>query len=70
MLSKNGYTCINENINEEPAFLSPYLHAYALRFHLSDEAFEFVVPPDERERFMSAECKGQIVKYPESWREF
>lgn len=47
-----------------------YLHAYALRFRLNDEAFEFVVPPDEGERFMSAECKNQLVVWSKPWELF
>ncbi|MDD2781043.1 TIGR01621 family pseudouridine synthase [Sulfuricurvum sp.] len=44
-----------------------YLHAYALRFRLNDEAFEFVSPPDEGERFMSAECKTQLTIWNHPW---
>lgn len=47
-----------------------YLHAYALRFRLSDEVFEFVVPPDEGERFMSSECKNQLLVWNEPWKMF
>ncbi|MDD2267166.1 TIGR01621 family pseudouridine synthase [Sulfuricurvum sp.] len=37
-----------------------YLHAYALRFTLNGETFEFIAPPDEGERFLSNECKKQL----------
>ncbi len=47
-----------------------YLHAYALRFRLNDEAFEFVVPPDEGERFVSVECKRQLEIWNHPWELF
>lgn len=47
-----------------------YLHAYALHFSLEGEKFRFVVPPDEGERFMSAECKGQLDVWNEPWKLF
>lgn len=47
-----------------------YLHAYALRFRLNDEAFEFVSPPDEGERFVSAECKAQLERWSHPWEQF
>lgn len=47
-----------------------YLHAYALRFSLYDEAFEFVSPPDEGERFVSSECKMQIESWNKPWELF
>lgn len=47
-----------------------YLHAYALRFNLNGEEFEFVVPPDEGERFMSTECKNQLTTWSEPWKMF
>jgi tRNA pseudouridine32 synthase/23S rRNA pseudouridine746 synthase len=47
-----------------------YLHAYALRFSLHGEPFEFVSPPDEGERFMSAECKKQLELWNKPWELF
>lgn len=47
-----------------------YLHAYALRFRLNDESFEFVLPPDEGERFMSTECKRQLEIWNHPWELF
>lgn len=47
-----------------------YLHAYALRFSLNDESFEFVAPPDEGERFMSNECKTQLTIWNQPWELF
>lgn len=47
-----------------------YLHAYALRFRLNDESFEFVSPPDEGERFMSAEFKSQLELWSRPWEQF
>lgn len=47
-----------------------YLHAYALRFVLKDEPFSFVSPPDEGERFLSTECKNQLVTWSEPWTMF
>lgn len=47
-----------------------YLHAYALRFRLNDKAFEFVIPPEEGERFVSAECKNQLEIWNKPWELF
>lgn len=47
-----------------------YLHAYALRFQLNNEAFEFVLRPDEGERFGSAECKNQLAVWNKPWEQF
>lgn len=47
-----------------------YLHAYALRFVLNGEAFSFVSPPDEGERFVSMECKRQLETWSEPWTMF
>jgi tRNA pseudouridine32 synthase/23S rRNA pseudouridine746 synthase len=47
-----------------------YLHAYALRFHLNGEAFAFISPPDEGERFMSAECTTQLGIWNQPWEQF
>lgn len=47
-----------------------YLHAYTLRFALNNEAFEFVVLPDEGERFVSVECKNQLKLWNKPWELF
>lgn len=47
-----------------------YLHAYALRFVLNGEAFSFVSPPDEGERFMSPECTNQLTIWDKPWELF
>ena len=47
-----------------------YLHAYALRFVLKSEAYSFVLPPDEGERFVSEKCKLQIEQWSEPWIQF
>lgn len=47
-----------------------YLHAYALRFTLNGENFEFVSPPDEGERFVSAECRDQLGTWNKPWELF
>lgn len=47
-----------------------YLHAYALRFVLNGEAFRFVSPPDEGERFMSPECTNQLTIWDKPWELF
>lgn len=47
-----------------------YLHAYALRFTLNGELFSFVSPPDEGERFVSSECKGQLEIWNNPWEQF
>ncbi|KFN38760.1 MAG: RNA pseudouridine synthase [Sulfuricurvum sp. MLSB] len=47
-----------------------YLHAYALRFRLDGEEYRFVLPPDEGERFVSAECTGQLREWSQPWELF
>jgi tRNA pseudouridine32 synthase/23S rRNA pseudouridine746 synthase len=47
-----------------------YLHAYALRFHLNDEEFSFVLPPNEGERFVSYECAIQLNVWSQPWELF
>lgn len=47
-----------------------YLHAYALRFVLKGETFSFVSPPDEGERFVSAECTNQLKIWNNPWELF
>lgn len=47
-----------------------YLHAYALRFSLYDEEFEFVSPPNEGERFVSSECTKQLEQWNKPWELF
>ncbi len=47
-----------------------YLHAYALRFTFEGEEFSFVLPPDEGERFASAEMKELLEKWREPWTLF
>ncbi|PHM16660.1 MAG: TIGR01621 family pseudouridine synthase [Sulfuricurvum sp. PD_MW2] len=47
-----------------------YLHAYALRFDFNNECFEFVVSPDEGERFVSSEMKTQLETWKKPWELF
>lgn len=47
-----------------------YLHAYALRFTLNDEAFEFILPPKNGERFVSSECNRQLEIWNKPWELF
>jgi len=47
-----------------------YLHAFALRFYLNGELFNFVSSPDEGERFMSEECKLQLENWNTPWELF
>lgn len=47
-----------------------YLHAYALRFTFGGEAFSFVLPPEEGERFTSAEMKERLGEWSEPWNLF
>jgi tRNA pseudouridine32 synthase / 23S rRNA pseudouridine746 synthase len=44
-----------------------YLHAYALRFTFESKAFEFVLSPEEGNRFMTPECKAQIEAWQRPW---
>lgn len=47
-----------------------YLHAYALRFRLDGEEYRFVLPPDEGERFTSAEMDERLGEWSEPWELF
>ena len=47
-----------------------YLHAYALRFSLYGEVFEFVSPPDKGDRFVSCECTTQLQIWKKPWELF
>lgn len=47
-----------------------YLHAYALRFTLHGEAFTFVSPPDEGERFLSPSFLAQLSVWANPWQMF
>ncbi len=47
-----------------------YLHAYALRFHLNDEEFCFVSPPNEGERFVNDTVKMRLEQWGEPWKLF
>lgn len=44
-----------------------YLHAYALRFRFNNEAFQFVSPPHEGERFLSEAMKRQLNVWNQPW---
>jgi tRNA pseudouridine32 synthase/23S rRNA pseudouridine746 synthase len=60
------YSAVQEAKEEERG----YLHAYALRFTLEGELFEFVCPPEEGERFLSSECIEQLRVYSKPWELF
>ena len=47
-----------------------YLHAYALRFNLLGEAYSFVSPPSEGERYINATCQEQIGLWKTPWTFF
>lgn len=47
-----------------------YLHAYALRFYFGDEEFCFVLPPEEGERFTSAEIMMRLEEWSRPWELF
>lgn len=47
-----------------------YLHAYALRFTYEEQIFTFIHPPSLGERFLSEECKAQLVQWSEPWEAF
>lgn len=44
-----------------------YLHAYALRFELFGEAYNFVAQPDEGERYLSDTFVKQLEVWSEPW---
>lgn len=47
-----------------------YLHAYALRFRFNNEEFAFLLPPEEGERFMSAQMEERLREWSEPWELF
>lgn len=47
-----------------------YLHAYALRFAYDGEAFSFVAPPEEGERFLSPEFVAMLQTWHTPWEFF
>ncbi|UTH74896.1 TIGR01621 family pseudouridine synthase [Chromobacterium sp. IIBBL 290-4] len=44
-----------------------YLHAYALRFELNGQAFEFIRPPSRGERFQSEACLAKLAELGAPW---
>lgn len=44
-----------------------YLHAYALKFELNEEAFEFVLPPNSGQRFLSQPFEAVLQKWSSPW---
>jgi tRNA pseudouridine32 synthase/23S rRNA pseudouridine746 synthase len=60
------YSAVQEAKEEERG----YLHAYALRFTLDGENFEFVCPPKDGERFLSPEFTEQLRAYSKPWELF
>ena len=47
-----------------------YLHAFALRFTMEREAFSFVCPPHDGERFLSLEAQEQLKNWSKPWELF
>jgi len=47
-----------------------YLHAYALRFSFDGEAFSFVLPPEEGERFLSEAMQERLQEWNKPWEMF
>ena len=47
-----------------------YLHAYAIRFDLDDELFEFVCPPDQGQRFLATETLLLVAAWSQPWLMF
>lgn len=47
-----------------------YLHAYALRFELNGEGYQFVCPPSDGVRFVSERFKVQCAAWNEPWNLF
>lgn len=58
------------NADEARKEVRGYLHAYALRFTYGGEAFSFVLPPDEGERYLSDECTKQLEMWNNPWEQF
>ncbi|MDG4812893.1 TIGR01621 family pseudouridine synthase [Hydrogenovibrio sp. 3SP14C1] len=47
-----------------------YLHAFALRFTLHDESYEFCVPPQQGQRFQTAEAQTLLQQWQTPWSAF
>jgi len=47
-----------------------YLHAYALRFTFGGEAFSFVFPPEEGERFTTPAFTALLQAWQHPWKHF
>lgn len=47
-----------------------YLHAYALRFKLYEQYYEFVCPPSEGERFIGQVAKRILLTWQAPWQAF
>ncbi len=47
-----------------------YLHAYALRFQLHEQNFEFVCPPNSGQRFLTDACQQQLTFWQIPWLVF
>jgi len=47
-----------------------YLHAYAVRFELLGELYEFSCPPTTGSRFLAPECQILLGKWNKPWQEF
>jgi len=45
-----------------------YLHAYAIRFKLKDESFEFLCKPDSGERFIQKTCLDLLENWQQPWQ--
>ena len=45
-----------------------YLHAYAMRFKLHNESFEFVCKPDNGERFTQKACLDLLDSWQQPWQ--
>jgi len=47
-----------------------YLHAYALRFTLGEQTYEWTLPPTEGERFLSEAAQAVLTDWQQPWHCF
>ena len=64
------YTNLNNNSNAKaiPVADRGYLHAYALRFEFLDTLYEFVLPPNDGDFYLSPAMKSLLLELKKPWQ--
>ena len=57
----------NTKTNSNSIVERGYLHAYALRFEYLDKHYEFVLPPNEGELFLSENFNEKLIEIKQPW---